>query len=354
MVQQNKNLLVGNGPLLTLDEHMPFLENGAVYMQDGRILDVGEWKVLKEKYPQAPLLDAEGMLIMPGWINGHHHIYSAFARGMLQPGPAPRDFLSILEKVWWNIDRHLTLEQDYYSSVATFLECIRNGVTTVIDHHASYFAIEGSLDALAEGASLIGIRACLCYEISDRDGKEKALASVRENRRFLESLKTRDQTMLAGLMGMHASFTLPDWLLEYARQENTTGAGYHIHVAEGAYDQEHCLSHYGCTVVERLVKWGILGPDSLAGHGIHITAKDRALLMASGATLMHNPESNMGNAVGCAPVLEMVQQGVRVGLGTDGYTSDMFESWSLPKQPIFSKNTGGCQIVDFLRPWKCC
>ena len=163
-------IIVGNGALVTRDQERPFLADGAVAVgDDGLICGVDRLAKLKKAYPQAEFVDAHGGVIMPGLINMHHHIYSAFARGLSLKGYDPKGFMDILEGMWWRLDRALTLEDSYHSATATYLDCLRNGVTTVFDHHASYGSIEGSLDQLSRAAEELGVRTCLCYEVSDRD-----------------------------------------------------------------------------------------------------------------------------------------------------------------------------------------
>ncbi len=319
-------LLVGNGTVITRDEKNTLINQGAVCIKDQVIHDVGTFEELNRSYPEAEFLDAHGGLILPGFINTHHHIYSAFARGLSIPGNNPTNFLEILEGTWWKLDRRLTLKQVELSAKITYLDCIRNGVTTVFDHHASFGNIEGSLFQIAEAAKELGVRTCLAYEISDRDGEDKMKASVKENIDFLEYCSKDTLGMLKSMIGMHASFTLSDETLCYCAQENNGRVGFHIHVAEGSSDAAHCREHYQTSVVERLMKHGILGDKSIAAHCVHIDASDMELLKESGTMVVHNPESNMGNAVGCPKVLTMLEKGILVGLGTDGYTSDMLES----------------------------
>lgn len=319
-------LLVGNGNLITRDKENTFTQQGAVCIKDQFIYDIGNLEELKSKYPEAQFIDAHGGLIMPGFINTHHHIYSAFARGLAIPGNHPTNFLEILEGTWWKLDRKLTLKQVELSAKITYLDCIRNGVTTVFDHHASFGHIEGSLFKIADVAKELGVRTCLSYEISDRDGEDKMKASVKENMDFLEYCSKDTSDMIKGMIGMHASFTLSDETLRYCVEQNDGRAGFHIHVAEGSSDAAHCRENYHSSIVERLIKHNILGSKTIAAHCVHIDEQDMELLRESGTMVVHNPESNMGNAVGCPKVLKLLEKGILVGLGTDGYTSDMLES----------------------------
>lgn len=322
-------LVIGNGKLFTRDENRPFFEHGAVAADGTKIVDAGSHEEVRAKYPDAEYIDAKGGVIMPAFINTHEHIYSAFARGFSIKGYNPKGFLDILDGQWWTIDRHLTLEQVRYSAYETMLSCIRNGVTTIFDHHASFGAIEGSLFTIAEVAKDTGVRSCLCYEISDRDGMDKARASVKENADFINYALKDDSDLLAGMMGMHAQFTISDETMELAAASKPEGVGYHIHVAEGIEDLHDCLKKYGKRIVDRLMDCNILGEKTLLGHCIYINPHEMELIRDTNTMVVHNPESNMGNACGCPPTMELVHRGILTGLGTDGYTHDMTESFKV-------------------------
>ena len=137
---------------------------------------------------------------MPAFINVHEHIYSAMARGMNIDGYAPKGFLDILDGLWWNIDRHLTNDLTYLSAMETYVECIKNGVTTVFDHHASFGEIKDSLFAIGQAAQELGVRSCLCYEVSDRDGQDKARQAVLENEAWIRHAQADTTDMIAGMM----------------------------------------------------------------------------------------------------------------------------------------------------------
>ena len=322
-------LVIGNGKLFTRNDEMPFVENGAVAIEGTKIAAVGETEAIKKQYGDAEFIDAKGGVIMPAFINTHEHIYSAMARGLSIKGYNPKGFLDILDGQWWTIDRHLTLEQTKYSAVETLISCIRNGVTTVFDHHASFGQIGGSLFTIADVAKELGVRACLCYEISDRDGMDKARESVMENAEFIRYALKDDTDMIAGMMGMHAQFTISDATMELAAANKPDEVGYHIHAAEGIEDLHDCLKKYGKRIVDRLMDFNILGEKTLLGHCIYINPHEMDLIKDTNTMVVHNPESNMGNACGCPPTMELVHRGILTGLGTDGYTHDMIESYKV-------------------------
>ena len=322
-------LIVGNGKMITRDPAAPFLESGAVAIDGNTIVKVGSLEEVKADYPDAEYIDAKGGGIMPGFINVHEHIYSAFARGLSINGYNPKGFLDILDGQWWTIDRHLTLQQTYLSAMATYIDSIKNGVTTVFDHHASFGAITGSLFEIEKAAKETGVRSCLCYEISDRDGMEKSRESIQENVDFINHALKDDTDMIAGMMGMHASFTISDEAMERCVAMKPDGVGYHIHVAEGIEDLHACLRDHSTRIIDRLMDWGILGEKTLAAHCIYVNKHEMELLKETDTMVVHNPESNMGNACGCPPTMAIFHMGVLTGLGTDGYTHDMTESYKV-------------------------
>jgi putative selenium metabolism protein SsnA len=321
-------LLIGNGLVITRDEDNTIIEDGCVAVEENTILDIGMTSDLRSKYKDAKFLDAENKLIMPGLINTHMHFYSTFARGMSLKDTPPIDFIEILKKLWWRLDKALTLEDVYYSAMIPILDCIKNGVTTVFDHHASPNAVTGSLFQIAKATKQAGLRSCLCYEVSDRDGEKIAQEGIEENLNYIEYCKNTKDPMQKAMFGLHASFTLSDRTLEKCVDRNSGNeVGFHIHAAEGMEDQLDSIDRYKMGVIERLQQRNVLGNRSFAVHCVHITDKERKLLTETQTNVIHNPESNMANAVGIAPILSMFQQGVMLGMGTDGYTSDMFESF---------------------------
>ena len=322
-------LLLGNGRLFTRDENGSFYENGAVVTEGNTIVEVGNFHDLQKKFQDAEFIDAKGGLILPAFINTHEHIYSALARGLSIKGYNPNGFLEILDGLWWTIDRNLDNELTKISAEATYLECIKNGVTTIFDHHASFGEIKGSLFAIEEAAREFGVRSVLCYEISDRDGKEKADAAIKENVDFARHALSQTDDFIAAMMGMHASFTISDETMEKCRAEKPKEIGYHIHVAEDILDLHRCLKEHGKRIVDRLYDWDVLGEKTLLAHCIYVNPHEMDLIRDTDTMVVHNPESNMGNACGCPPTMEIVHKGILTGLGTDGYTHDMIESWKV-------------------------
>ncbi len=317
-------MLITNATLVTLGEENQIIENGGLYIKGDKIADLGSSASLSKKYPEAETLDARGQLLMPGNICAHTHFYGAFSRGMAIPGDPPQDFTDILGKLWWPLDKSLRELDIQYSALACLADAIRGGTTTLIDHHASPNAIHDSLDQIADAVEQAGLRACLCYEVTDRDGPERAQEGIEENVRFIQAVEQRASPLLAATFGLHASLTLSDETLAACVQAAPPGVGFHIHAAEDIADQEDSLQKSGLRVVERLNQAGILGPRSILAHCVHVDPWEMELLRDTGTWVTHQPRSNMNNAVGVADVPAMLRGGINVGLGNDGFSNDMF------------------------------
>lgn len=323
-------MLITNGTIVTLGARNESISDGALLIQGDKIAAIGKTSELIAQYPEEQILDGRGKIVMPANICAHTHFYGAFARGMsLPPGPPPKNFPEILQKLWWRIDRALTLEDCSYSALVCLVDAIKHGTTTLIDHHASPNAIDGSLDAIAEAVDETGLRACLCYEVTDRNGIEGANAGIRENVRFLQRTKdggrTTNDTRIAATFGLHASFTVSDKTLERCLTElDGLDAGFHVHVGEDKSDEDDAVEHFGMRVGERLNSKGILGAKTIAAHCVHVDAGEIELFKRTNTKVSHQPRSNMNNAVGVANVLDMMREGVTVGLGNDGFSNNMF------------------------------
>ena len=323
-------LIIGGGAVLTRDPERPFIAGGGVAAgEDGLILAVGPVSRLRREYPGAAFVDARGGLIMPGLVDLHHHAYTAFTRGLSRRGSRPLRYMDVLEGSLWRLDRAMNLEDVYHSASAAFLDCVRRGVTTVFDGHSSYGAVIGSLAEVDRAASRLGLRACLSYEVSDREGESKCRAAIQENLSFMREISRRGDGMRRGLMGMHAGFTLSDRTLEACMEALPATSGCHIHVAEALEDTTHSLQTYGRSIVRRLRERGVLGRKTIAAHCIHLNWEDVQILRETDTAVVHCPESNMANAVGCADIEAYAGAGLALGLGTDGGGADLFASLRL-------------------------
>ena len=322
-------MLIINAKLVTWLPGEEILEDQAILISADKIAEVGPQFELLAKHPLEERLDAHGQYVMPGNICAHTHFYGAFARGLAIPGLPPKDFPEILEKLWWPLDRSLTDEDVRFSALVMLVDAIRNGTTTLIDHHASPNAIAGSLDLIADSVDQSGLRAVLCYEVTDRGGEDQTRAGIDENVRFLKRVETEKPSdgRLKASFGMHASLTLSDSTLEACRQAAPSGCGFHLHVAEHPVDEYDSLAKSGMRVVDRLQAHNILGPKTIVVHAVHVDAREIQLLADSGTWVTHQPRSNMNNGVGVSDVESFMRAGVKVCLGTDGFSSTMWTEW---------------------------
>ena len=309
-----------NGIVVTLGKNNRVIWNGSVVTDGENITAIGSAAEMKEKYPNAESVDCTNKVVLPGFICTHHHFYSTMARGMSIPGEPASNFVEILERLWWKVDRAIDAEDITLSAQIPLIECIRNGTTTIIDHHASPGMRDGSLDLIESAVRQAGVRASLCYEVSDRNVKGGGVA---ENERFIKKIGKGDG-QIAAMMGLHASFTLSDETLEKCVGiAKDAGVGCHVHVAEDAADREDSLKKYGVPTAQRLHNMGASGEKSIFVHCVHIDESEMDLIASTKTAVVHNPESNMNNAVGVTPLLKLLGKGVLVGLGTDGMGSNM-------------------------------
>ena len=274
----------------------------------------------------ARTIDLAGRVVMPGLVCGHDHFYSGLSRGLLATiAPCP-DFVSTLQNLWWKLDRAINADILRLSGLVCALEALKAGCTAVIDHHASPSYIDGSLTTLKDAFEKAGLRGILCYETTDRNGRDGAAQGVHENVRFAglvqaEKASRGGQRLVEAMIGGHAPFTLSDDDLKALGDAvSRSGRGFHVHVAEDSFDPSHSHRVYGKDPLARLDGFGLLTEGSLIGHGLYLTAADRELLNTRGAWLAHNSRSNMNNGVGYNAALPSLKN---VVLGTDGIGSDM-------------------------------
>lgn len=320
-------MLITNVNVITWESPNRVFPNHAILIEGGRIKEIGTTKALTAKYPKIKPTDAKGQYVMPGGICAHTHFYGAFARGMAIPGPAPKDFPEILKKLWWPLDRSLDADGVRASALVCLVDAIKHGTTTLIDHHASPNFIDGSLDVIADAVDKSGLRGVLCYEVTDRDGVEKANAGIQENVRFLKRLASDPHPRLAGTFGLHASLTLSGSTLQACRAAVPEGSGFHVHTAEHESDEYDSLQKSNMRVIDRLQKHNILGPNTITAHGVHFDAREMEILKDTGTWLSHQPRSNMNNGVGVAHIESMLRMGIKVCLGNDGFTNSMWDEW---------------------------
>lgn len=298
----------------------PIVETTDLLVEDGQ---VAAFATRPRRSASRERIDCSGCLIVPGNVCAHTHLYSALAGGMPYQLETPRSFMEILQRVWWRLDRALDETTIRASVLAGGMQALLAGTTTLVDHHASPTAVDGSLDIVADALGDLGIRSVLCYETSDRDGPIVARAGLAENGRFLAATSGGRRPLVRGMVGAHASFTLTDETLQaIAALAREWSVGVHIHAAEDVADERDALERFELRVMARLAAAGVVGTRTLLAHGVHLDLMEIGLVRAAGATVVHNARSNMNNGVGRAPVAAL---GERIALGTDGIGADMFE-----------------------------
>jgi len=313
------SLLITNGHLVTLDNNDRFIENGSILIEGNHIVDVGQFDA--DKYTVDRTIDARGSLIMPGLINAHHHLYSTFARGFTPPGPPARNFEETLKNLWWKLDKALDEEDVYYSALLAVMHAARAGCTTIVDHHASPSCVEGSLDQVERAFRDVGLSGCLSYEVSDRNRPGEG---IEENERFIRKCQDSDDDQIVALFGLHALLTLGTRTLDRCAEiGHSLDAGFHVHAAEDEIDVTTAMERYGRGIMDRFLDFGIAGSKTIFVHGVQFASRELDLLRSTNSMLVNNPESNMNNGLGVAPILDMLKHGVLVGVGTDGMSSHM-------------------------------
>ncbi len=321
------------------------IKNGWLGIESGKIKEVGTGKIEQGE-------SVKNRLIMPGFVNLHSHLYSTLFRG-LGINITPVTFGDILSKIWWQWDKAMDEEAVFYSALIGGIESLKAGITTLIDHHASYGFVKGSLSRVKEAIiDTLGMRADLCFEISDRHGKEASKKAIEENIEFLE--KIGNTPLLSAHIGLHASFTLKDDTLRRIKEFAPRGVGFHIHIAEGIEDEVITKQIYGKSVAKRLEDHGVLNEKSILVHGIHLDEEEKETLKEYNVVLAHTPQSNMNNAVGVANIRELLQKGIRVVLGTDGYSINILNE--LRTLPLLQKHTrrdyNAVEFSDITKVWE--
>lgn len=302
------------GNAVITDGYSTLMKNGALEISDRKIAKIGKTEQVKKK--GVKFYDLKGRLVLPGLLNGHHHLYSALATGLAPIGPT-ENFQQILENLWWHLDQSLDIETCYYSALSGLLQSIQFGVTTVFDHHASMNVISQSLNSLKIAFLETNLKGLLCYEISDRMGKEAVKEQLEENIRFYEEHKGNSQ--IQGLMGLHANFTLSNESMSLIAQQKPSDMPIHIHCGEDKADFDFCVAHGKAGPVDRLHAFGLLDRNSLLAHCIHLSEKDYDLITSVKPVVISNPESNANNNVGMMNT-DRIHDYV---LGTDGMTGNI-------------------------------
>ncbi|RLE92067.1 MAG: amidohydrolase [Thermoprotei archaeon] len=320
------DILIKNGLVVTMDSKRRVFERGFVAIVGDKIVEVGKDPSGKSA---EKVIDAKGAIVMPGIICGHTHLYGILLRGSpwfakIEP---PTDFIQNLHRIWWAMDEIMNYDDAYASALAASFEMMKSGVTLFADTFSGPNAIEGVLDRIKEAVERVGIRGIIAFEATERHSREEGERGIRENIRFIEKVRREKDPLVTGMISIHASFTVTNWLLKWARElANQYRVPITLHTSEGLIDPYHNLERYGMRTIERLYKVGLLGPDVVAVHAVHVIDDELELIAKTGTKIAHNPLSNMLNAVGAPPIHKMLKMGITVTIGNDGYIFDPFEN----------------------------
>ncbi len=271
------------------------------------------------------IIDLNGRYVSPGLVCSHNHFYSTLARGILANIKPPKNFVDILKNLWWKLDKAIDEEILYYSGMIGAIESIKSGTTSVIDHNSSPNFIKGSLNVLKKCFDNVGLRGILCYEISDRNGRNGAIEGIEESVDFINKITQYDSSrnLLESAIGAHASFTLTDETLSLISELlNETGKGIHIHAGEDKFDEAYTKRKFGKSVIKRLNDFKLLNNKTILAHGVHLSNDEINIINGNESFLIHNPRSNMNNSIGYLKNLGRLKN---VALGTDGIGSNMLE-----------------------------
>ena len=316
-------ILIKNAMIITMDAQRRVLKNSDLLIDGTKIVAIDSQ--IKESADL--VVDGTGRMVLPGFICGHTHLYGIMLRGAPLDIKPTTDFLQILDRIWWKVDSAFVNEDAYASALASCYEFIRGGTTCFADTYSGPSSIEGVLDAISKGVIQAGMRGILAFEATERNSKEEGERGLKENIRFLNKLQKTPNDLLWGMYSLHASFTLSDELIQKTREQaDRLPAPLTIHTSEGLIDVYHNIERYDKRTVERLFTLGVLGPDVVLAHCVHVNQDELKLIKASGAKIAHNPMSNMNNAVGVSPLKEMYELGIPVCLGNDGFIFDAIEN----------------------------
>ncbi|MDO9629176.1 MAG: amidohydrolase family protein [Acholeplasmataceae bacterium] len=290
-----------------------FIENGFVIF-DEKIIDFGDMsQFINHGYE---ILDGKDMLVMPSLVCGHTHIYSTFARGMSVYFD-PKNFQDILDQLWWKLDKELENPMIYYSGIVSAVDFMKNGVTTIIDHHASGADITYSLESLRKAVVTdAGLRGAFAFEVSDRFDTTEA---IEENRIFYEENQTKTTR---GLFGLHAGMSLSEETLKSVKK-SLANAPIHIHVAESELDEKDSLKKYEERIIHRLDRHGLINKKSIIAHAIYTNDEELKIIKEKNAVIAVNFSSNMNNSVGIPNLKKFREKGIPVIIGNDGISSSI-------------------------------
>jgi cytosine/adenosine deaminase-related metal-dependent hydrolase len=296
-----------------------------VAVESSRIQAVGQHGELRAQFPAAEVVEAPDAVIAPAFVNAHHHMYGVLSHG-IPLDAAPEGFWPFLKDFWWpQVEDRLTKDLIAAATEWACLEMVRSGITTFYDCLEAPHTLPGALEAEAEIVRRWGLRGVLSFEATERLSPENGEMGLQENASFIDACRTRDD-LVSGMMCFHTTFTCStDFIRRAFALAVERDARAHMHVSEGTYEPEYCLSHYGVRPIVYYDQLGVLGRHVLASQCVQVDEQEIELLADRSVHVSHQPISNCEVGGGFAPVPEMLETGTNVALGTDGYVNDLFE-----------------------------
>jgi 5-methylthioadenosine/S-adenosylhomocysteine deaminase len=321
------------GQMLWADTRQPPQAGWGVAVEGDRVAAIGSHADLCTRFPTAAVVEATDCVITPAFVNAHHHMYGVLAHG-ISLEEAPAGFWPFLEDFWWpRVEDRLTHDLIAAATDWACLEMIRSGVTTFYDCLEAPYAllrqaqdtVPGALEVESGVVHRRGLRGVLSFEATERVSAENGELGLRENADFIDSCRVRGD-LVSGMMCFHTTFTCSAGFIRRAFDlAGERGAKVHMHLSDGTYEPEYCLSHFGVRPVVYYDRLGVLGEGVLASQCVQVDAEEIAVLAQRGVHVSHQPLSNCEVGGGFAPVPEMLEAGVNVALGSDGYVNNFFE-----------------------------
>lgn len=326
-----KGFLIKGGTVVTMDGERRIIENGAVAVEGNKIVEIGPDSTVAANHPDKDVIDAMGKVVMPGFVNAHNHMYSVLLRN-IDLSDWPADFGDTLTLWWWpKVENTCTKEDAYAGTLLAATEMLKRGVTATADTVEAANALPGVLDRVAEAVNETGIRALVCFETSERISAENGLAGHRENINFYKKWDSQPDARIQGSLSVHTAFSSSPEFVKLVRSDaDKLGARIQLHIAQSIFEVDFIKTHFNKDgSVFHLNDLGFLGSDVTAAHCIHISDKEMDILAETGTNISFNVKSNTKFPVGIAPVREMLERGINVGIGLDGDGSDILDMFEL-------------------------
>lgn len=337
------------GQILVRGAGVPPEADSGLVIKDAKIAGVGRNRTLLSSFPAAQVVDRRQSILAPGFVNAHEHMYGVLSHGMPMRN-APPDLWPFLTDYWWpRVEDGLDHGKVRAATDWACFEMVNSGFTSFYDCLEGTRVIPGALEVEAEIVRRWGLRGVLSYEATERLSKHNGQAGLTENADFIRKWNSPD-ALIRGLMCFHTTFTCSRAFIEQAvGMARDLGVRAHMHTSEGTYEPEWCLKTYGRRTIEVYDDWGLLGSQTLASQCVQVSPNEIRLLAEAGAHVAHMPISNCEVGAGFAPVPEMLELGITVGLGTDGYIDDPFQvmraAMLVPKARLLDANATASESV---------